>query len=325
MGKTGTESIQKPEDLLAGYVKAVCYSGFRSGQHPDRGNGAINPSEDQILEDLEIISKEPKFKLIRVYDSGENSESVLRIIKDKNLDIKVMLGIWLKAEISNHQGCAWLTEPIPEEELVRNKLDNHEEIKRGIRLANEFSNIVVAVNVGNEALVDWNDHMVPLDTVLSYVKWVKRSISQEISVADNYEWWASKGAELATELDFISIHTYPVWEDRDINEGMSYTIENILKVKKSLPGTRMVISEAGWATVSSEFRDRASERKQKIYYQQIMAWADQNNITTFFFEAFDEDWKGDPNNMMGAEKHWGLYTVDRQPKEVMIDNSMRNE
>jgi hypothetical protein len=26
------------------------------------------------------------------------------------------------------------------------------------------------------------------------------------------------------------------------------------------------------------------------------------NITTFFFEAFDEDGKGDPNNMMGAAK-----------------------
>ena len=41
------------------------------------------------------------------------------------------------------------------------------------------------------------------------------------------------------------------------------------------------------------------------------------NITTFFFEAFDEDWKGDANNMLGAEKHWGLFTVDRDAKQVM--------
>jgi exo-beta-1,3-glucanase (GH17 family) len=48
-----------------------------------------------------------------------------------------------------------------------------------------------------------------------------------------------------------------------------------------------------------------------------MEWTDKMNITTFFFEAFDEDWKGDPNNSLGAEKHWGLYTVDRKPKKVM--------
>jgi exo-beta-1,3-glucanase (GH17 family) len=37
----------------------------------------------------------------------------------------------------------------------------------------------------------------------------------------------------------------------------------------------------------------------------------------FFFEAFDEPWKGDPGNPRGAEKHWGLFKVDRTPKQVM--------
>ena len=34
----------------------------------------------------------------------------------------------------------------------------------------------------------------------------------------------------------------------------------------------------------------------------------------FLFEAFDEPWKGDPGNPAGAEKHWGLWNVDRTPK-----------
>ena len=41
------------------------------------------------------------------------------------------------------------------------------------------------------------------------------------------------------------------------------------------------------------------------------------NITTFFFEAFDEDWKGSPSKPLGAEKHWGLFTIDRKPKLAM--------
>ena len=35
--------------LLAGEAMAVSYSGFRAGQHPDRGSGAVNPSEPAIL------------------------------------------------------------------------------------------------------------------------------------------------------------------------------------------------------------------------------------------------------------------------------------
>ncbi len=48
-----------------------------------------------------------------------------------------------------------------------------------------------------------------------------------------------------------------------------------------------------------------------------MSWSKDMNITTFWFEAFDESWKGDSDNMMGAEKHWGIYNTDRSPKLVM--------
>jgi len=42
---------QSRSDLIAETHRAICYSGFRSGQHPDRGNGAVNPSDQEILED----------------------------------------------------------------------------------------------------------------------------------------------------------------------------------------------------------------------------------------------------------------------------------
>jgi exo-beta-1,3-glucanase (GH17 family) len=146
---------------------------------------------------------------------------------------------------------------------------------------------------------------------------VKKAIAQEVTVAENYRWWADHGTELAKACDFISVHIYPVWEGKDINEGLSYSIQNVMEVRDSLPDAKIVISEAGWASVASEFGERASEEKQLQYYKELMAWAKEMNITTFWFEAFDEDWKGNPDNMMGAEKHWGLYTVDRNPKKVV--------
>ncbi len=308
---------QSEDALLEGLSKAICYSGFRSGQHPDRGEGAKNPSYEEVLEDLQILSKNDMFQLIRLYDSGENSELVLKIIKENNINIKVLLGIWLDAELSAHETCSWLTEPIPQDKLDANKEENLKQIAKGIGLANQYPNIVCAVNVGNESLVEWNDHKVSPDTVISYVNHVKSSINQPVTVADNYKWWAEHGSELAKAVDFISIHVYPVWEGKDIDEGMSYTIANVEEVKRALPDSKIVITEAGWATVASEFGERASEEKQLRYYTDLMTWADSMNITTFFFEAFDEDWKGETANPLGAEKHWGIFTVDRKPKLVM--------
>ena len=310
------DTKQAPEDLLAGEVMAVAYSGFREGQHPDRGDGAVNPSDAEILEDLEILVAH-NFNMIRLYDSGENTSATLKLIRQHDLPIKVLLGIWLEAEFSNHEGCAWLDEPIPDEELAANTLRNAAELRRGVTLAQQFDDIVVAVNVGNEALVEWNDHMVPLEKVIEYVQRVKAEIDQPVTVADNYEWWAKDGAPLAAEVDFLGIHTYPAWEEKTIDEALDYTIENMQVVHAALPDKPVAILEAGWASIGIEFGDRANEVNQKRYYRELHDWATATNTTVFFFEAFDEPWKGDPDNPQGAEKHWGLFNVDRTPKQVL--------
>jgi exo-beta-1,3-glucanase (GH17 family) len=307
---------QTPDALLQGEVMAMSYSGFREGQHPDRGDGANNPSRAEILEDLQILV-DNNFHLIRMYDSKENTVTTLELIREKNLPIKVLLGIWLDAEISNHEGCPWLDEPIPDEKLAANTIENGVEIERAIELANAYEDIVVAINVGNEALVEWNDHMVPLEKVIDYVQQVKAAVKQPVTVADNYAWWAAEGAPLAEVVDFLGVHTYALWEDKTIDEALSFTIENIEEVHAALPGKPIAILEAGWATVANEFPEQANEENQARYYREILEWATTANVTVFFFEAFDEPWKGDPANADGAEKHWGIFNVDRTPKLVM--------
>lgn len=310
------DATQSPSALLAGKVKAIAYSGFRAGQHPDRGDGAINPSSAEILEDLRLLIKHD-FSLIRLYDAGENSRATLKLISQHNLPIKVLLGIWLDAEISNHLGCPWLDEPIPQSTLDSNVSKNEDELSRGIALANEFKDVVVAVNVGNEALVDWNDHMVPVEQVITYVKRVRAAISQPVTVADNYAWWAQDGALLAQAVDFLGVHTYPAWEDKTIDEALAFTVENLTRVQQSVPGKPIVVLEAGWATTAVEFGDRASEANQSRYFSELLAWATTHHFTIFFFEAFDEPWKGDPDVADGAEKHWGFFREDRTPKQVL--------
>ena len=307
---------QGPDALLAGETMAVSYSGFRPGQHPDRGSGAVNPGAHEVLEDLEILVRHG-FRLIRVYDSGDNTRTTLELIRQHDLPLKVLLGVWLDAEISNHEGCPWLKEPIPAATLAANVVRNDAEVARGIELARRFEDIVVAVNVGNEALVDWTDHMVPLERIIAHVRRVREAVDQPVTVAENYRWWAQHGAALSTEVDFLGVHTYPVWEGRTIDAALAYTVENIEAVRTALPGRPIAVLEAGWPTIASEFGDQASEGNQARHYAELRQWAVATNTTVFFFEAFDEEWKGDPQNPRGAEKHWGLFNGDRTPKEAL--------
>ena len=128
---------QKKSALLVGVQRGSCYSGFRHGQHPDRGAGAVNPTDSQMLEDLQLLSRNGNFGLIRLYDSDENSEGVLRVIKANHIHLKVLLGAWLDAEVSNPD-CPWHKEPYPQKDLDANKIKNQKQIERAIRLANEY-------------------------------------------------------------------------------------------------------------------------------------------------------------------------------------------
>ena len=291
---------------------AVCYSGYRLGQSPDSQSF---PSLDEIREDLMILQKQ--WRLLRLYDCSLHAERVLEVIRTEQLDFKVMLGAYLGAEMNNF-GCPWGT-TLTEEELEANQAENEAEVERLIALARRYDDLVFSVAVGNEATVDWTDHFVPVHRMIELVRRVKRSVGQPVTFCENYVPWQYKLRDLVAEVDFISLHTYPVWEYKHIHEAIHYTVNNYESVARLYPGKPIIITEAGWAT-SSNGRgidpENSSQELQEIYYRDLMAWSRSEGILTFVFEAFDEPWKGSPDPLE-PEKHWGLFTVDRRPKKVM--------
>jgi exo-beta-1,3-glucanase (GH17 family) len=50
---------------------------------------------------------------------------------------------------------------------------------------------------------------------------IKRTLNSPL-LCENYLPWLNKLA-LAEIVDFISIHTYPVWEYKNIHEALDYT------------------------------------------------------------------------------------------------------
>jgi len=293
-------------------AKAICYSGFRDGQHP----GGISPSYDEVKEDLLILQN--NWKYLRLYDCDQHAETVLQVICNEELDFKIMQGAFIEAEMNNF-GCPWGGGVYTEEQLEKNHHSNLRKIHKLIELANKYPAIIFSLSVGNEACVDWTDHYVSVDQVITYTKMVKENTKQPVTFCENYVPWLNKLKPLAEIVDFISIHTYPVWEYKHIHDAIGYTMENYDVVAKLYPEKPVVITEAGWATNSNGRGinpEHVNEENQKTYFEDLMQWSNENNILTFFFEAFDEAWKGspDPNE---PEKHWGLYHTDRSPKRVM--------
>ena len=290
---------------------AICYSGYRAGQSPLEG---VYPSYEQVREDLSILEK--NWDYLRLYDCSRHADIVLRVIREEGFDFKVMLGLDMAAETSNPH-CPWGAE-FSAETIASNREHNHREIERAIALANHYGS-VFSVSVGNEATVEWTDHMVPVERLISHVRELKEAIKQPITFCENYAPWTYKLEPLAEVLDFISVHTYPAWEYRTIDDALEYTRQNYHSVVDHYPGKPVVITEAGWTTASNGRGIEswnASEELQAHYYEELLAWTTQEKVLTFVFEAFDEPWKGSPD-LLEPEKHWGLFNVDRTPKFAM--------
>ena len=187
-----------------------------------------------------------------------------------------------------------------------------------------------------------------------------------VTSSDNFASWGGGGEEYHVEdlnelikaVDFISMHTYPMhdshyqpefWLDQTGLEGktdmerieismlrskeyamMQY--DNVKNYMESLGVKKPIhIGETGWASFSSgHYGDEGSracdEYKEALYYKHMRDWTNEAGLSCFYFEAFDEPWKGG-DNPGDSEKHFGLFTVDGKAKHAiwdLVDKGMFN-
>ena len=289
---------------------AISYGPYRDGQEP----GAKAPSKAEMAEDMHLLSKH--WQLLRVYGTSHCSRDLLEVIREEKLPLKVMVGAWIAPEFVG-QG----EEKKPNVEVTE---VNHQEVAEAIALANDFPEIVWALSIGNETQADWSGHKTPDDLLLKYLREVRAKTTVPVTTADDYSYWvADRSQQVAEEIDFIVMHAHPVWHAKEAEEALSFMKEKYEAVAQAHPGRVIVVGETGWATGRNpEGREKdhvcgiMDEEKQLLACQALAEWASEQKITTFMFEAFDENWKGDahPDEV---EKHWGLFRADRTPKLVM--------
>jgi exo-beta-1,3-glucanase (GH17 family) len=212
------------------------------------------------------------------------------------------------------------------ESLSAGRGGNRGEIEAAVRLAAAYPGIVLAVCVGNETQVSWSSHRIPPELLIGYLREMRARTRVPVATADDFAYWKEPGSRaVASETDFIVAHLHPLWNGQPLEEALDWTRRRLGEVQAVHPGETVVIGETGWATRKHDegeqatlIRGRPGEPEQKAYYDAFTAWAGRRRIVTFFFEAFDENWKGGPHPD-DVEKHWGLFRSDRSPKEAMAD------
>lgn len=282
-------------------LQGISYGPYREGQRP----GGPNPTREQLAEDLRILA--PRWGMIRVYSSRAPTETMLEVIRDENLPLQVMVGAWIAPESEEGAAAA-----------------NAAEVEEAIRLARAFPDQVLAVSVGNETQVSWSAHRSSRAALLGHLETVRAAVSQPVTTADDYNFWNKPESQaVADRVDFLLLHAYAMWNQQPLDHAVAWTAATVASIQAHHPDLPVVIGETGWATELNPEGDEvqhikapAGEAEQARFYREFTAWAEAAGQPHFYFEAFDEPWKGsaDPREV---EKHWGLYTVDRAPKAAL--------
>lgn len=292
------------------YGKAICYSGYREGQHPE---GEI-PTKEQIREDLAIII-EDGYRYIRMYEPNEFARRTVEVIREEELPLKCMVGVDHYSEVNN-PNCPWDKQEKPEEELADNAVRNDAEVEKLIAFAKEYKDEIIAVSVGNENTPCWGARIVPAERLVAHAKKIKAAIDTPVTFCEGYPEWEQL-EELAAVLDIIGVHSYPLHNGIKVEDSVEFNRVQYEDICNRYPDKEVIFTEVGW---SSQARDdlkkgNATEENQARYIKELVDWMEKDKVVGFLFEIFDEPWKGE--DPCSCERNWGLYYVDRTPKPVV--------
>jgi exo-beta-1,3-glucanase (GH17 family) len=265
-------------------LDCVSYAPFRGDQDPFGPDVPIDPR--QIEEDLARLA--PLTGCIRTYSIDHGLDQIPEIAGRHGM--KVMLGVW----VSN----------LPD--LTRHQLEV------GTALTRKFPEVIQSVVVGNEVLLRGE---MSAPQLISTLRDVKARVAVPVTYADVWEFWL-RYREVASAVDFITIHVLPYWEDVPIPVGEAAAhVDSIRRqVADAFPGREILIGEFGWPS-AGRMREGAlpSPASQARAVNEVLAQARRGNYRLNVIEAFDQPWKRQLEGTVGG--HWGLYDAyDRQPK-----------
>jgi exo-beta-1,3-glucanase (GH17 family) len=271
-------------------LQSVSFAPYRPGQSP---LSRSFPTPSQIDQDLKRL--QGKVRAVRTYSVGENLEAVPQ--NAGKYGLKVWHGAWLNS----------------------NEKENVEQVNLLIDHANKYKDTIERVIVGNEVLLRKE---LTANELRRYIRQVKQRVTQPVTYADVWEFWL-RNPSLADDVDFITIHILPYWEDEPIGldrrepDGKRSIEKHIVdiykKVQARFPGKTIVIGETGWPSDGRMRSDARPGRVEQVdYFSTFRGIAQREHFDYNIVEAFDQWWKARQEGTVGAA--WGLLDAERRDK-----------
>lgn len=270
--------VALPPSPLADGEKLYCvsYAPYRGSQDPLVEGTRI--SGEQIDEDLALIAKYSN--CVRIYSVEDNAAAVLESARRHGL--KVLDGLWLTGK--------------PDK--------NRQQIAATVAFAKQYPDVISAIIVGNEVLLRGE---MTADDLIAAIREVKAQVTEPVTYADVWEFWL-RYREVASAVDFITIHMLPYWEDFPIPaDHAAAHVESIRnRVAAAFPGKEIMIGELGWPS-GGRMREAAlpSPSNQARVILETLAFAKRDRIRVNVIEAFDQPWKRWLEGTVGAQ--WGIF------------------
>lgn len=272
-------------DVPDGKLNSLSFAPYREGQGPLEKQF---PSAAEVEADVQLMAG--KTHTIRTYASSEGTMPLIPEMARKR-GLNMLQGAWLGA----------------------NKVDNKREIDELIHSANANPDVVKRVIVGNEVLL--RGDLKP-DELIEYIREVQRNVKQPVSYADVWSEYM-KHPQLIKEVDFVTIHILPYWEDEPISvDDAPAHIERIYKQVQQeaytmVPNIPILIGESGWPSAG---RQRGNSVPGVIneakFIRGLIKVANDNGFDYNIVEAINQSWKNALEGVVGA--NWGLYSIDRE-------------
>jgi hypothetical protein len=188
--------------------------------------------------------------------------------------------------------------------LSSDPVKNRQEIANTVSIANRYPDSVRAVIVGNEVLLRGE---MTAGGIANAVRAVKAQVKVPVTYADVWEYWL-RNRDLASAVDFVTIHILPYWEDNPIPAG--HAAEHVAAIRQKVvgafPGKEIVLGEVGWPS-AGRMREGAlpSPANQARVIQDVLALAKREQFKVNVIESFDAPWKRVFEGTVGG--HWGLF------------------
>lgn len=264
-------------------LKCVSYAPYRlPGQTPFDEKLVI--AREQIAADLAALAKITE--CVRIYSVDQGLDQVPAVAREVGL--KVLLGAWVNADPKR----------------------NMKQLDHAIALANEYTDVVRVLIVGNEVLLRRERTESEMRELIEYAR---ARAQVPVTYADVWEFWLQH-PKLSESVDLVTVHILPFWEDHPvaIDRAVAHVAEVFEEVRTHFDKPLM-IGETGWPSAGRQRQgSEPSLVNQARYIREFVHIAHEKGWNYNLIEAIDQPWKRRLEGTVGG--FWGMLGTDLSPK-----------